>query len=266
MKKVIAFDQDDTINITKLPIDSEMANLLVRLLDHFIVCIISGTSWDVMKKNDIDTLVALDGEVNWSNYLIMPTSGMQFWRFVGDSEVSLDDSQIIEDGWKREYAHFLSGKQIVKISQTLEDASRKLGYWCESPSGEIIENRGSQVTFSALGQNATPEEKYNWDLYVIKRKAIVELAESELSELGVQIGIGGATSIDVTLPGIDKAYGMRCLMEQTGLKKEDILFIGDKLQPGGNDYPVKEFGIDTIEVSNVEETKWLVRGILSTIS
>lgn len=265
MKKLIAFDQDDTINITKLPIDSEMAGLIGRLLDNFKVCIISGTNWEVMKSNDIDTLKGLDS-VNWSNYMIMPTSGTQFWHYVGNEDVVLSDDQVVVDGFKREYAHFLNDNQIEKIASVIEKSSRELGYWCENPKGEIIENRGSQVTFSALGQWATPEEKHLWDPTMKKRKAIVSLMEPELSNLGIKIGIGGATSIDVTLPGIDKAYGMDCLMKQTGLKKEDILFIGDKLQPGGNDYPVKAFGIDTIEVRNANDTKWILRGILSALT
>ena len=248
MKKMIAFDQDDTINITKLPVDAEMAELLVRLLDKYKVCIISGTNWEVMRKNDISPLEKLNRQVKWENYFIMPTTGTQFWHY--------------EKEWKREYAHFLTEEQILKISDSLEKAARKLGYWCEKPAGEVIENRGSQVTFSALGQWASPEDKHDWDPDMKKRKEIVTLIEPNLAEIGVKIGIGGATSIDITLPGIDKAYGMRQLMEQTGVAQDEILFLGDMLQVGGNDFPVKAMGIDTIQVRSCEDTKWVLRGIL----
>lgn len=266
MKKIIAFDQDDTINITKMPIDSEMAGLLANLLDKFIVCVISGTNWEVMKKNDILPLTKLEKEINWSNYLIMPTTGTQLWHYVGDNSTKLTGNQVVSDGWKREYAHFLTDEQVFKIISCIETASKNLGYWCENPIGEIIENRGSQVTFSALGQWASPEDKCKWDPNMEKRKAIVKYVEPYLSKLGVQIGIGGTTSIDITLPGIDKAYGMERLMEQTNLKREEILFIGDKLRPGGNDYPVKEFGVDTIEVMNAKDTKWILKGILNILN
>lgn len=261
MKKVIVFDQDDTINITKLPIDEEMAGLLKCLLDKFQVCIMSGTNWEVMRKNDIDPLVEIEG-ANFENYFIMPTTGTQFWHYVGDETCVLEGNQLLENGWKREFAHFLTENQVAKISDTLEKATRKLGYWCEHPKGEIIENRGSQVTFSALGQWAAPEEKYKWDGEMKKREEIVRLIEPEMTQLGVQVGIGGSTSIDMTLPGIDKAYGILRLMEQLDVEKKDILFLGDKLQRGGNDYPVKKLGIDTIEVRNCEDTKWILRGIL----
>src|SRR4051812_6761330 len=75
----------------------------------------------------------------------------------------------------------------------------------------------------------------------------------------------GATSIDVTLPGVDKAYGMGKLMAATGLQKEDILFVGDKIVPGGNDYAVQQMGIDCISVANWEDTAYAVEGIVKVV-
>lgn len=248
MKKLIAFDQDDTLNITKLPIDETMAELLTKLLDKYEVCVISGTNWDTMKKNDADPLIHATKE-QLSRLHIMPTTGTQYWRNV-DGE------------WQRQYAHFLSDEQVKKISISLEKAAKELGYWIESEGLDIVENRGSQVTYSALGQWASPEDKYAWDPDLKKRKQIVEKITPELKDLDIHIAIAGTTSIDVTMPGINKAYGMQQLMKQTGYTMEEILFIGDKLQPGGNDYPVKDMGIDTIEVTGHEDTNWVLRGIL----
>lgn len=265
MKKLIAFDQDDTINITKMPIDKEMADLLAQLLDKLKVCIISGCDWKVMKLNDIDTLKQLNREINWHNYLIMPTTGTQFWHYQGKTVEKLDDGKVVIDGWKREYNYTFTATQAKLIANILKNASQELGYWNENPLGEIIENRGSQITFSALGQWADPKDKRIWDPTMVKRKKIINLIEKDLLELNVSVRIGGSTSIDVTLPGIDKAYGMSRLMERVNIVKEDILFIGDKLSPGGNDYPIKLMGIESIEVTNAEETKWLIKGILGAI-
>lgn len=261
MKKMIVFDQDDTINITKMPIDQEMAHLIKALLDKFKVCIISGTNWEIMKKNDIEPLKEIEG-VRFDNYYIMPTTGTQFWYHIGNALHSNSDT-VIDDGWKRQYAHFLTDEQVAFITQKLEFAAKSLGYWCDDPRGEIIEDRGSQVTYSALGQWASPEDKHHWDVDMKKRSAIVQIIKQDLDNMGLQVSIGGATSIDVTLPGIDKAYGMSKIMVETGLEKDDILFIGDKLQVGGNDYPVKAFGIDTIEVTSCQDTKWVIQGLLA---
>jgi len=265
MKKLIAFDQDDTINITKLPLDNEMSELLSQLMDKFKVCIISGTNWEVMKKNDIDTLLGLEHPSNFENYYFMPTTGTQYWHYLGE-KASEQTDKVNQDGWVREYAHFLTEDQANKIMESLEKAAKKLGYWCTNPAGDIIENRGSQITFSALGQWATPEDKYAWDPDMTKRQEIVELVKPELGDIPVDVVTGGSTSVDIMLSGVDKAYGMRQLMEQLGLSKEDILFIGDNLNVGGNDYPVKEFGIDSIQVRNCEDTKWILKGIISTFN
>jgi HAD superfamily hydrolase (TIGR01484 family) len=252
-KKLIAFDQDDTLNVTKQPVPPEMAELLTKLTEKFEICVISGTNFEVMKLNEPDRMVELGGatDKNLEKVHIMSNTGTQYWHFA-------------KGEWKREYAHFLSDEQIKKISESLEKAARKLDYWVEGIE-DIVENRGSQITYSALGQWADPKDKYAWDPDLKKRKAIVKLIEPELKNTNVEIKIGGTTSIDVTLPGIDKAYAMRELMKATGFKQDEILFIGDKLQPGGNDYAVKEMGIDAIEVRDWKETANILRGILAIV-
>ena len=51
-------------------------------------------------------------------------------------------------------------------------------------------------------------------------------------------------------------------MDETGLNKEDILFMGDRIEPGGNDYAVEEFGIDCIKVRNWHDTSYAIEGII----
>jgi HAD superfamily hydrolase (TIGR01484 family) len=77
-----------------------------------------------------------------------------------------------------------------------------------------------------------------------------------------EVRAAGATSIDVTKPGVDKAYGMNKLMAATGLTKEEILFMGDKIVEGGNDYPVEQMGIDCIAVRGWEDTSYAIEGIV----
>jgi HAD superfamily hydrolase (TIGR01484 family) len=80
-----------------------------------------------------------------------------------------------------------------------------------------------------------------------------------------EVRAAGVTSIDVTLPGIDKAYGMNKLMEATGISKSDILFFGDKVVEGGNDLPVQEMGVDTIAIHNWRNTAQVLNGILHVL-
>ena len=131
------------------------------------------------------------------------------------------------------------------------------------PGDEIIENRLSQVTFSALGQKAGTEEKYAWDPDHKKREQIVRRCKELSPEFDYEIG--GTTSINAITPGMNKTFGMTHLLEELKVEKSDILYFGDMTQPGGNDYPVVQMGIDTITVRNHEDTGFALRGILGVI-
>ena len=246
-KKLIAFDLDDTLAITKSPLSDRMAELLVRLLDHYDVCVISGGRFEQFKKQVIAGLEASPQQLRRLH--LMPTCGTRYYRY--------DD---VKHDWTQVYAEDLSTEQKKQIAKVLEEAARKLGYWPENPTGEVIEDRESQITFSALGQFATPESKYAWDADGKKKHAIRDYAAPLLPELEVRVG--GTTSVDVTRPGIDKAYGMHKLMDILEISKDEILFVGDKLEEGGNDYPVKAMGIDSLEVNLWEDTARVVEGIL----
>ena len=79
----------------------------------------------------------------------------------------------------------------------------------------------------------------------------------------VAVRVGGSTSIDITRPGIDKAYGIRKLVESTGFAIDEMLFIGDALYPGGNDAPVRDSGVATIAVGDIGDTKLVIQTLLS---
>ena len=79
-------------------------------------------------------------------------------------------------------------------------------------------------------------------------------AQKELPDLSVNIG--GSTSIDVTRKGVDKAYGIEKLAEASGIAKSEMLFMGDAVYPGGNDWPVPaKAKVDTVAVGSIAETK-----------
>lgn len=250
MKKVLAFDLDDTLAVTKSPISDQMAELLGDILDSFEICIISGGRFEQFKTQVIDRLHIEPHRLNRLH--LMPTCGTRYYRY--------DE---LDAAWRLQYAEDLTGEQKKRIIETLERSAKELGLWPKNPAGEVIEDRGSQITFSALGQNATPEDKYAWDPKGTKKQALRDLAAESLPNLEVRTG--GSTSIDVTREGIDKAYGMQKLLDVLDIAKEDILFFGDRLQEGGNDYPVKAFGIDCLEVSEWQDTARRLETILAAI-
>lgn len=239
-KSLIAFDLDDTLAVTKSPISDRMSELLVMLLEKYEVCIISGGRFEQFKMQVIDRLEA--NHLHLRKLHLMPTCGTRYYRY--------DE---IRETWKQQYAEDLTEAQKKEIIQVIEDEARKLSLWREETWGDIIEDRGSQVTYSALGQKAPAEEKYKWaEKNAVQKRQLRDAIAARLPKLEVRLG--GTTSVDITRIGIDKAYGMQKLIDELDISKEQILFVGDKLEEGGNDYPVKSMGIDCVAVDGWEQT------------
>ena len=114
-----------------------------------------------------------------------------------------------------------------------------------------------------MGQEAPLAEKDKWDPDFAKRKKIKAILDRLLPEFSVRMG--GATSIDVTKPGIDKAYGIRKLRDILGLSLKEMIFIGDALFVGGNDYPAEEAGVVSIPVRGPNETKRVTEAIIACL-
>lgn len=247
-RQVIAFDLDDTLAVTKSPMSDRMGELLVKILEKYDVCIISGGKFEQFKIQVVDRLEASNQLL--SRLHLMPTCGTRYYRH--------DE---IANEWKMIYAEDLTTEEKKEIIRVLEECAKETGLWEEKPYGEIIEDRGSQVTYSALGQQAPPEKKYEWaEKNDAAKKALRQMVADRLPQLEVRLG--GTTSVDITRIGIDKAYGMNKLIQALEIDKSGILFIGDKLMEGGNDYPVKAMGIDTVAVDGWEETAFVLEGIL----
>ncbi len=244
MKKLIIFDLDGTLAKSKSPIDKEMAGLLGTLLEVAQVSIISGGDWPQFEKQVLDHLPkkALVKKLS-----ILPTCGTKFYQFKKE--------------WKQLYAENFTDGERKKILDSLHTAIEEADLNIKKTWGEQVEDRGSQITFSALGQKAPLDEKKGWDPDFTKRKKIKKPLEKSLK--GFSVGMGGTTSIDITKPGIDKAYGINKLKEILNIGISEMLFIGDALFEGGNDYPARKTGVDCIQVRDPEETKSIIKTVVA---
>jgi phosphomannomutase len=248
LKKLITFDLDDTLAVTKSPMSDQMGVLLVQLLEKYEVCIISGGKFEQFQMQVVDRLEA--NHLLLRKLHLMPTCGTRYYRY--------DE---IEEKWQQQYAEDLSKEQKENVIKILEEEAKTIGLWREKTWGPIIEDRGSQITYSALGQQAPPEEKYKWaEEFAEEKKAFREKVAARALDLEVRLG--GSTSLDITRPGIDKAYGMQKLIDELEISKDDVLFVGDKLEEGGNDYPVKAMGIDCIAVEKWEDTALVIEALV----
>jgi HAD superfamily hydrolase (TIGR01484 family) len=247
VKKLIVFDLDGTLAESKASLDAEMAVLFNALLIIVKVAVISGGDWPQFEKQVLSNLPHDD---HLKNLSLLPTCGTKFYQYTAD--------------WKKIYSEDFTAREKEKIMSSLKQAIGASGFKVEKVWGETIEDRGSQITFSALGQQAPLEEKKKWDPDFVKRKKVKTLLEKLIPEFSVRLG--GATSVDVTKPGIDKAYGIRKLRDILGIGIKEMIFIGDALFPGGNDYPAEEAGVVSIRVRDPNESKRVIETIIACLS
>ena len=247
MKKLIVFDLDGTLAESKASLDAEMSRLLHDLLGIVKVAVISGAGWPQFEKQ---VLSHLPQDETLTNLSILPTCGTEFFTYAGD--------------WKKLYSEDFTPDEKEKIVAALTKAVAEAGFKPEKVWGEVIEDRGSQITFSALGQQAPLEEKTKWDPDFAKRTKIKAILDLLIP--GFSVRMGGATSIDVTEPGIDKAYGVRKLRDVLGISLKEMIYIGDALFAGGNDYPAEQAGVVSIPVQGPSETKRVVEAIIACLS
>ena len=244
LKKLFVFDLDGTLAPSKSSLGDEIASLLHDLLKIMQVAVISGGSWTQFEEQ---LLARLPGSDDFANLFLLPTCGTQFYSYDGT--------------WNKVYSEDLTDEQRAQIIAALQRALLESGVTVPRIWGEAIEDRGSQITLSVLGQDAPLSEKEKWDPDFAKRTKIKEIVAPRLPTLSVNMG--GTTSIDVTKPGIDKAYGIRKLTEQLGVTIKDMLFAGDAIFMGGNDYPVQVAGVDSILVRDPSETARVIQTVLA---
>ena len=246
MKRLIVFDLDGTLAESKSSLDIEMASLLHDLLGIVKVAIISGGGWPQFEKQILSNLP--QDEI-LKNLSLLPTCGTQFYQY--------------DEAWKKIYSEDFSPKEKTRIINELKNALNTTDFEIEHIWGDEIEDRGSQITYSALGQQAPIEEKIKWDTDFAKRKKIQEILNVSIPEFSVHLG--GTTSVDITKPGIDKAYGIMKLRDKLNIEIKEMIFIGDAIFPGGNDYPAKETGAVSIRIKDPEETKRVIETIIACL-
>ncbi|WP_174285556.1 HAD-IIB family hydrolase [Sphingomonas bacterium] len=247
MKKLVAFDLDGTLAESKQPLQEPMGEALADLLDVANVAVISGGDWPQFEKQVASRLPA---RADVTKLWLMPTTGTKLYRFEAGR-------------WHAIYAELFDDAEKTKILESFDAALAATGFTPERTWGERIEDRGSQITFSALGQEAPLEAKEKWDPDFAKRKVIQADLRQRLPELS--INMGGATSIDITQKGVDKAYGLKKLRDASDIALDEMMFIGDAIFPGGNDYPAKELGLDTVRVKDPEGTLAAIAGIVACL-
>lgn len=243
-KKLVVFDLDKTLAESKQPMDDEMAELIRQLLNVKKVAVISGGSFKQFQKQFVPKLQK--GKLG--SLFLFPTCGSAFYRF--------------ENGeWKNVYTEVLPMEEKANILKAFDVMFKEYGFKIpETVHGELVEDRETQITFSAHGSTAPLHIKEAWDPDRSKRLLMIEILKKHIPHH--EIRTGGTTSIDVTRKGIDKAYGIIQMEKHLGILRKEMAFVGDDLGSGGNDYPVIATGVDVFPVKHPGHTKELIRSII----
>ena len=245
--RLVAFDLDGTLAESKQRVPYDMGESLAQLLKKMPVAIMSGAGFPQFEKQFFP---AIPMEANLNNLYIFPDNAAQCFVYRNG-------------GWKPQYNQAFTPAEREHVLKALDEALLETGMhdvpirvW-----GERIEDRGAEIVFSGLGQEAPTEEKRKWDPTREKRKPLYNALVKKLPEFA--IGLNAMTSIDITRKGITKAYGIKRLAELTGVPVEEMLYVGDALEEGGNDAVVKETGVPTHQVFGPKETEGLINSLLA---
>ncbi|MDD6373574.1 MAG: HAD-IIB family hydrolase [Bifidobacteriaceae bacterium] len=236
--KAVAFDLDGTLARSKRPMKQPIADEFANLTHLMPVAVVSGGRWSLV---DSQVVQMVQDRSDRSNLHLMPTSGTRYIRW-----------DAAKGEWQKVFEHDLTKDERDAAFASLERRAKELGSWEEHTWGERIDDRGSQITYSALGQEAPVEAKEAWDPTGAKRKALAEACQKDLPSLTVKAG--GSTSVDISLKGIDKAYAVRELCKILGIDVSQLCYIGDRMGPEGNDYPAVQAGTASIHVDGPEDT------------
>ncbi len=167
--RLIAFDLDNTLARSKKPMKDDMAECFSALTSLIDVAVITGGKYALLKSQVVERLT---GQANRSHLHLMPTSGTRYYRWGGSD-------------WAPVFAHDLSADDRAKAYESLERNAREQGIWLTHVWGERIEDRGSQITFSALGQLAPIEAKEAWDPTNEKKNRLARAVAADLPHLEV---------------------------------------------------------------------------------
>lgn len=244
--KIVVFDLDGTLAESKSAVTPAMISALKRLVSRFEIAVISGGTWSQFESQLISKLDL--SSVESRRFHMFPTSGTSFYNNDGSR-------------WNCMYSETLTSDETAKILSAFKTVLQNPGVRMPKRLwGDQLENRGTQITFSAMGQNAPVAEKKKWDPTFSKRLTLIEKLMQLIPEFDIRAG--GATSIDITRKGIDKRYAIEQIEKHLGFTRDEMVFIGDAIFPGGNDYAVVSTGVRCIETSGPGFTLHIIEQLL----
>jgi hypothetical protein len=240
MPKHFFFDLDKTLAKSRSPMDPANQEIFERLCARVDVVVVSGGSLAQIKEQ---VTSRFDGK-----YFLLPQSGNQ--------AIDLSGIELWND--------LLSEEQVLVINNFVALLRKHFNLTVRDES-DIVENRGAQISYSVIGFHEDIEKKYAFDPDDRKRQAALAAFPAEVAALrsiGVDVTPAGTTVFNFIPLGKHKGFNIERLLQREHWNKEDCVYVGDALFPGGNDETVIGV-IPTHAVKNPEETFSFISNMLS---
>jgi len=240
MPKHFFFDLDKTLTRSRSPMDKAHEPIFDRLCREYDVTVVTGGQLSQIEKQIPERFRGAYHSLSQSGNHAVLKDGTVLW------------SERFTEAQKRAILDFIS---IVQRSANIP----------VKDENDLVEDRGSQISYSLIGHHEDIEKKEAFDPDAKKRLALLHSHAQEVRTLlaaGADVRTGGTTTLDFTLAGKHKGYNIARFIERMGWNKDDCLYIGDALFPGGNDETVIGV-IPTKGVTYYGETYAYLQSILS---
>ena len=227
MSKIFIFDVDGTLTPSRLPMTKEFQKFFKEWVKKNKFYLVTGS--DLFKLQEQMDFMEMEAEG------IFTCCGNQFWK--PDPHIVNCSAELIYENT------FKVPRKLNKLLGTILSNSRYPHRY-----GNHIEDRGSMLNFSIVGRDCTLEQRqeyFEWDNENSERKIIANAVKEKFPYLDAVIG--GQISIDIYPKGYDKSQILEHI-EKRELEMSKILdnlpphneyiFIGDRIMPGGNDWPL----------------------------
>lgn len=244
--KAVIFDLDNTLAESFQPPAASMAKRLERVIALMPTAIMSAASLERICDH---VLPQLSSAVDLSRLTLFTSNAAQCYSRSGCAWHPL-----YQYGFSEEERALIQSALKKSVEETAVDKDTK-------QHGEQFVYYDGYIAYTAVGVDAPREEKLAWDPDAAKRNKLRLSLQDKLPQFDVYIG--GATSVDVTPKGINKAFGVRAYATQLHLTPAEMLFVGDALYEGGNDQIVIGTGIATRQVSGPSETEQVIDELLA---
>lgn len=245
--KAALFDLDDTLALSFESPSPEMIGKLRELLDLIPVAIVTGRDFPWMAR---DFLGLFTTSPRVDRFYVLPEGAAQCLHWE-------------DPAWKELYTNELTDAEKAFIEKTVLDCVKETGV-LEGLTvfGEQFRRKKAMIAFTSVGLDASREARYSWDPDNTRRTKLAQAIAAKLPEYDVVMG--GVTTIDVTKKNVNKALGVRWLSERLHLEPNEMLFVGDSIYEGGNDFVVVPTGIQTRSTKGPQETLGIVNELLTS--